>query len=349
MYWDPWNQIERRPFLKAALGSTLTEFLAQDVAQAGEKPRTVILFDDIYLQHDTGPGHSEAPGRCQAIMRALRQAPFAQRFREVKPRSAAFEEIYHCHTRQYVDFVKEDVESGAARLRTGDTPLCKQSLTVARAAVGGVLEGVDAVMGGKAERAFCVIRPPGHHAGPARGMGFCIFNNIALAARYAQKKHRVGKVLIADWDVHHGNGTQDIFYEDGTVFYFSTHQSPWYPGTGKAEETGAGKGRGTILNCPFAAGAGRKEILGAFQDRLLPAVNRFKPELVLISAGFDSRVDDPLGRFLLTDDDFADLTRIMLKMARQHAGGKLISVLEGGYGLSGLASAAAAHVRVLCQ
>jgi acetoin utilization deacetylase AcuC-like enzyme len=178
-------------------------------------------------------------------------------------------------------------------------------------------------------------------------MGFCLFDNIAIGARYAQRKYDVGRVLIADWDVHHGNGTQDIFYTDGSVFFFSTHQHPWYPGTGLPDETGEGKGAGMIMNCPFPAGSGRKEILGAFQEKLMPAAEKIKPELVLISAGFDSREGDPLGNFLLNDPDFADLTRVMLEIADKHAGGRLVSVLEGGYNLTGLASAARAHVQAL--
>jgi acetoin utilization deacetylase AcuC-like enzyme len=212
-----------------------------------------------------------------------------------------------------------------------------------------VLNAVDAVASGKAKNAFCVVRPPGHHATPDRGMGFCIFNSAAVAARYAQRKHGIGKVLIADWDVHHGNGTQDIFYSDGSVFFFSTHQHPWYPGTGMADETGEGPGRGATLNCPFPAGSGRKEILGAFREKLLPAADRFKPDLVMISAGFDSRLGDPLGRFTLGDEDFAELTAIMREIAGKHAGGRLISALEGGYNLAGLASAVLAHVQALSR
>jgi acetoin utilization deacetylase AcuC-like enzyme len=178
-------------------------------------------------------------------------------------------------------------------------------------------------------------------------MGFCMLNNAALAARYAQRRHGVERVLIVDWDVHHGNGTQDIFYTDPSVLFFSTHQWPLYPGTGRADETGEGAGLGTTMNFPFPAGSGRKEILGAVENSLEPEVERFRPELVLVSAGFDSREGDLLGRFTLTDGDFADLTRLVMRMADRHAGGRLVSVLEGGYNLSGLASAAAAHVGAL--
>jgi acetoin utilization deacetylase AcuC-like enzyme len=178
-------------------------------------------------------------------------------------------------------------------------------------------------------------------------MGFCIFNNVAIAARYAQKKHKIKRVLIADWDVHHGNGTQNIFYEDPSVFFFSTHLYPHYPGTGSEGETGSGSGRGTILNCPLPRGSGRTEIVGAFQEKLVPAADKFKPDLVLVSAGFDSRAGDPLGGFTLGDRDFAELTRIMLGIAEKHADGRLVSVLEGGYDLTGLASASAAHVKTL--
>jgi acetoin utilization deacetylase AcuC-like enzyme len=210
-----------------------------------------------------------------------------------------------------------------------------------------VLNAVDAVVERRARNAFCVVRPPGHHATTDRGMGFCIFNNVAVAARYAQGHYGMSRVLIADWDVHHGNGTQDIFYADGSVFFFSTHQHPWYPGTGRPQETGEGEGVGSTLNCPFPAGSGRAEILGAFQEHLPRVARAFRPDLVVISAGFDSRLGDPLGRFTLSDQDFADLTALMLEIADQYAGGRLVSVLEGGYDLNGLASAALAHVSAL--
>jgi acetoin utilization deacetylase AcuC-like enzyme len=202
-------------------------------------------------------------------------------------------------------------------------------------------------MENKIKNAFCVVRPPGHHANASRGMGFCIFNNIAIAARYAQKKYNLKKVLIVDWDVHHGNGTQDIFYEDPTVLFFSTHLYPHYPGSGQQSAIGSGAGKGTTINCPMPHGAGKREIIGAFEEILVPAADKFKPDIVLVSAGFDSRVGDPLGGFKLGDRNFAELTKIVLDIAQRHANGRLISTLEGGYSPSGLASACAAHVKAL--
>jgi acetoin utilization deacetylase AcuC-like enzyme len=178
-------------------------------------------------------------------------------------------------------------------------------------------------------------------------MGFCLFNNAAIAARHAQKKHGAERVVIIDWDVHHGNGTQDIFYHDSSVFYFSTHQSPWYPGTGAATETGEGKAKGTTLNCPFAGGAGMAEIGGAFREKFLPAMEKFRPDFVILSAGFDSRIDDPLGGFRLTDENFTELTKMMRELADKHAQGRLLSLLEGGYNVAGLAKAVAAHLKEL--
>ena len=281
------------------------------------------------------------------MLSGLRHAGLLGRLPRIESRAATDDELALCHTREYLELVKSEIGHGASMLSTGDTDVGRDSLEVARHAAGGVLNAVDAVFTGAAPNAFCVVRPPGHHATPNRAMGFCIFNNVAIAARYAQRKYGAERVLIADWDVHHGNGTQDIFYRDGTVLFFSTHQSPWYPGTGAANETGEGKGTGLIHNCPFPAGAGSAEILGAFRDILLPAAREFQPDVVLLSAGFDSRAGDPLGRFRLRDQDFAELTAMMLDVADRCAGGRLISVLEGGYDLDGLGAAAAAHVEAL--
>jgi acetoin utilization deacetylase AcuC-like enzyme len=260
-------------------------------------------------------------------------------------RRAELAEVTLCHDPDYIEDVLKLIASGETDLAGGDVSVCKESGEVALHAVGGVIDSVDAVLTGQVQNAFCAVRPPGHHARPAAVMGFCIFNNIAIAARHAQKQHGVDRVAIVDWDVHHGNGTQEIFYSDGSVLFFSTHQWPWYPGTGHSSETGEGKGAGLTLNCPLPAGSGRKEIVVAFRERLLPALKNFCPELLLISAGFDSRAGDPLGQFLLTDGDFADLTDMLLDFAAAGAcKGRVVSLLEGGYNLAGLGKAVASHV-----
>lgn len=309
--------------------------------------RTGLLADPISKEHDTGHGHPEQPLRFDAVVHALEESGLTPTLARIDSRAATEDEIALCHGRRYIATAKNEIHAGAHELSTGDTTVSIHSWEVALAAAGGVLNAVDAVVEARVENAFCVVRPPGHHARPDQGMGFCIFNNVAVAARYAQRKLGLAKVLIADWDVHHGNGTQDIFYADGSVFFFSTHQSPWYPFTGPANETGEGKGSHCTMNCPFPAGSGRSNIVGAFKERLRLAADLFRPDLVLISAGFDSRIADPLGQFILSDADFAELTGVMLEIAGVHAGGRLVSVLEGGYNLSGLASAAAAHVKAL--
>ncbi len=344
----------RRDIMKwaSALSGTLTGTLSgttmiADQIDAAERKPMALLLDPIYKEHDPGPGHPEQPARYDAVMRAIEDTGLQSRFQRVDVRVATDEEIALVHAPEYITKVRREIGSGAHQLSTGDTNVGRRSFEVAVRAVGGVLNAVDAVISGKASNAFCAVRPPGHHARPNQGMGFCIFNNIAIAARYAQRKHGLAKVMIADWDVHHGNGTQDTFYHDGSVFFMSTHQSPWYPGTGAANETGDGKGKGCTMNFPFAAGSGRGEILGVFRENLRSAADAFKPDLVMISAGFDSRRGDPLGQFTLADGDFTDLTKIMLEIAGTHANGRLVSVLEGGYNLSGLEAAAAAHVKAL--
>jgi acetoin utilization deacetylase AcuC-like enzyme len=232
-------------------------------------------------------------------------------------------------------------------LSTGDTRVSAESLDAALSASGGVLNAVDAVMTGKVKNAFCAVRPPGHHAGPARGMGFCIFNNVAIAARYVQKTYGVQRVLIVDQDYHHGNGTQDIFYEDGSVFYFSTHHYGAYPGTGAASETGRGQGAGKILNLPLPPGAGDAQFLEAFETKLVPAARAFRPDFILISAGFDAMRNDGLGVFDVTPQGFAAIARVVVNLANQLCQGRVVSVLEGGYRLDGLADSVVAHVRTL--
>jgi acetoin utilization deacetylase AcuC-like enzyme len=308
---------------------------------------TALLADPIYQQHDPGVGHPEQPARYTAAVQALDAAGLTAKLNRIPVRRASMDEVALCHTADYIRTVEADFAHGALELSTGDTNIGPKSLEVALDAVGGVLNAVDAVMEGEASNAFCIVRPPGHHATARRGMGFCIFNNVAIAARHALRRHGIERVLIADWDVHHGNGTQDIFYSDGSVLFFSTHQYPWYPGTGASYETGEGKGKGLTVNYPFPAGAGRKEIVGAFRGKLVEAADDFRPDLVLLSAGFDSRAGDPLGLFTLDDQDFADLTAVMREIAEKHADNRLVSVLEGGYALDGLGAAVAAHVRAL--
>jgi acetoin utilization deacetylase AcuC-like enzyme len=311
------------------------------------EPTTALVADPICREHLRGRRHPESPERFDAVMQALGAGGLTGGLLPLEPRSATLDELSLCHTREYMAIAQHDVANGQRHLSTGDTEIGPESWDVAARAAGGVLNAVDAVVGGRARNAFCAVRPPGHHANAGRGMGFCLFNNIAIAARYAQQRYGIGRALIVDWDVHHGNGTQDLFYADPSVFFFSTHQWPLYPGTGRVDETGTGAGEGTTLNFPFPAGSGRKQVLGAVLTALVPAMRSFRPELVLISAGFDSRIDDLLGQFTLTDEDFADLTEAVMEIADAYAGGRLISVLEGGYNLSGLASAAAAHVRAL--
>lgn len=341
------SHFTRRDLLKYSAGTLMLP--ATEASGAATAARSALLLDPVYGQHDPGAGHPEAPERYDAVTQALNQTGLTKSLGRIESRSATEDEIAACHSSAYIKTVKREIAAGAHELSTGDTSVGPRTWEVALKAVGGVLNAVDAVVSRKAGNAFCAVRPPGHHARPEQGMGFCVFNNIALAARHAQRKHGIERVLIADWDVHHGNGTQDIFYEDGSVFFFSVHQSPWYPGTGRADETGASKGANCTMNCPLPAGSGREQILEAFLHKLKPAADAFKPDLVLISAGFDSRKDDPLGRFTLADEDFAELTSLLLEVADKHAGGRLVSVLEGGYNLKGLASATTAHVQTLAR
>ncbi|HUB33751.1 MAG TPA: histone deacetylase [Bryobacteraceae bacterium] len=304
---------------------------------------TALSADPVCREHLTGRPHPEKPERFDAVMDAIPAAGM----QHLAPRTATEDELLLCHTPAYLRTARHDIETGHRYLSTGDTEIDARSWDAAARAAGGALNAIDAVANGRARNAFCVVRPPGHHATSNRGMGFCVLNNIALAARYAQQRHGLDRVLIVDWDVHHGNGTQDIFYTDASVFFFSTHQWPLYPGTGRHDETGEGAGQGATMNFPFPAGSGRAQVLGAVEKSLMPAADRFRPDLVLISAGFDSRAGDLLGNFTLSDQDFTDLTLRVMEIADRHAGGRVVSILEGGYNLQGLARAAAAHVTAL--
>ena len=303
--------------------------------------RTALLLDDFLMRHLTEVGHPERPERLVVIQKAL------ESFKDVvllSARRADLVDVTLCHESSYIEGVLSIIAAGETELAGGDVSVSQESGEVALHAVGGVLDTIDAVLSGRVQNAFCAVRPPGHHARPAAAMGFCLFNNVALAACHAQKEHALERVAIIDWDVHHGNGTQEIFYSDNSVLFFSTHQWPWYPGTGHASERGEGNGFGFTINCPLPAGSGRTEFMEAFRTRLLPALKDFRPELLLISAGFDSRAGDPLGQFLLTDRDFADLTDMLLDFAAGACNGRLVSVLEGGYNLAGLGKAVASHV-----
>lgn len=318
---------------------------------AGEaNPEVALVMNDLVLGHETGPGHPERPERFEAIRDRLNGEGLTERMTRVEMRTATDAELRRVHSDKYLHTVEEDIAMGHDVLRTGDTVVSPESEKIARSVAGGILNATDAICesGNPVKRAFCAVRPPGHHATPEKGMGFCIYSNAALAARHAQEVHGLERVFIFDWDVHHGNGTQDCFYDDGSVFFASVHQHPWYPGTGMANETGAGEGKGTTANFPLPSGSGGEEIVKkALQETLLPHVLEYKPDLIIISAGFDSRDGDPLGGFRLTDEDFAEMTRILMDFAEKHSGGRLLSVLEGGYALDGLARATEAHVRAL--
>lgn len=313
----------------------------------GGRSGTGTVCDPFYREHQTSMGHPERPERYDAVLTGIAEARRKHRLADLRARDATESELRFCHTPEYIAAVREDVETGRFALRTGDTDICAASYDVAVRAAGGALAAVEAVLAGTVRNAFCALRPPGHHACANRGMGFCMFNNAALAARHAQRQGGLERILIADWDVHHGNGTQSIFYNDPSVFYFSAHQWPSYPGTGRAGETGSGAGRGTTLNCPQAVGAGRKEVMDAFEGKLRSAMQRFRPQFVIVSAGFDGEAGDPLGGFGLEPADFSNLTRCVVRIAGEYADGRLVSVLEGGYRLAGLAACTAAHLAAL--
>jgi acetoin utilization deacetylase AcuC-like enzyme len=268
-------------------------------------------------------------------------------FVKVPGRAASVSEVLLAHEAWYHDVVYQDVESFADQLRTGDTAICIDSYEVALEASGAVLEAVDFVMRGDLDSVFCAVRPPGHHATATRGMGFCIFNHVAVAARYLQKRHGLQRIAIIDWDVHHGNGTEAIFIEDPSVLYVSLHEQGIYPFTGQSVEQGRGAGEGFTLNLPLPGNSDGVPALRAWEERITPAIDAFQPEFLLVSAGFDAREQDPIGGLRWSDETFAEMTRRCVHHAETWCGGRIVSVLEGGYNPAGLAAAAVAHVRAL--
>lgn len=306
------------------------------------------LCDPRFKTHDTGPHHPETARRIDAVYTAANPLLEAGLLAAVQPTPATLAQITAVHTEKYAHLAEHEIGLGLPELSTGDTVVCPASWDAALLAAGAACQAVDLVATGKYRHAFAAPRPPGHHAEADRGMGFCVFNNVAVAARHAQRVHGLSRVLVVDWDVHHGNGTQFVFYDDPSVLVFSTHQAGLYPPhTGWDTEAGEGDGVGYNINRPVRPRAGRAEILGAFEADLATAAAKFNPDLVMISAGFDSRVQDPLGDLRLTDDDFADLTCLMQAIANDCCNGKLVSVLEGGYSLPGLTAACDAHLQAL--
>ena len=311
--------------------------------------RTGLVYHPDYLKHEPGGGHPENPQRLRSIIEHLKQVSLWTQLTPIEPAIAPEELLELVHTKEYIERVKWTSQQGFGCLDLGDTLVSKLSFAVARLAVGGVLKAVDAVMEGSLDNAFAAIRPPGHHAERDGAMGFCLFNNVAIAARYLQQNWHLERVLIVDWDVHHGNGTQHIFEEDPTVFYFSTHQYPYYPGTGSNTEKGKGKGEGYTLNIPLPSGSNEEDYLSAFQQGLVPAALSFKPDFILVSAGFDAHKDDPLAGMRLTEDSYYHLTQIIKRIASDTCQGRIVSLLEGGYNLLSLSRSVQKHLNALVE
>lgn len=308
--------------------------------------KTGLVYHDDYLKHETGDGHPENPKRLLHLMDHLKGTKIWNDLELIKPYNPSPRWIKLVHSSAYIKSIEEACKNGIEML-DADTTISKDSYNVALLAVGGILAAVDAVIKKRLKNVFCAVRPPGHHAEHERAMGFCIFNNITVAAKYIQKKHNLKKVLIVDWDAHHGNGTQSAFYQDPSVYYFSVHQFPHYPGTGKEDEIGEREGTGFTLNMPMAAGSGDLEYLEAFENILSPAAQKFFPDFILISAGFDGHKDDPLSNLNLTSTGYERLTQVILDLAEKCCQGKVVSVLEGGYNLKAFSESVEAHLSAL--
>jgi acetoin utilization deacetylase AcuC-like enzyme len=310
---------------------------------------TLLYTDPLFLQHHTGH-HPERPARLEAISARLEQAGLAARCRAGSYEPLSEGQVRALHSPAMIDRVRRLAAEGGGHLNP-DTPISAASFHVALAAAGACVSAVDAVLRGEDRTALCLVRPPGHHATPTTSMGFCLFNNVALAAHRARSEHGPDRILIVDFDVHHGNGTQDIFYADGGVYFLSIHRYGWgfYPGTGARDETGTGPGLGTTRNVPVAYGTRRRDYHGAFANALEEMADACRPELVLVSAGFDAHARDPIGSLGLETEDFETLTHRIREVAEVHAAGRLVSCLEGGYDLEALAESVQAHLEELLR
>jgi acetoin utilization deacetylase AcuC-like enzyme len=317
--------------------------------KGGEMNRTGIVKDDRYMDHVMDPGHPESPERLRVIYKMLEEPEMKGFLEEVNPRPAAREELEMVHSPAYIDQVSQTAGKPYYRLDM-DTSTCAKSYETALLAAGGLLELIKAVMEGRLNNGFALVRPPGHHAERDRAMGFCLFNNIAIGALYAIKQFSLERVLIVDWDVHHGNGTQNSFYEDPRVLFFSTHRYGFfYPGTGSAKEVGKGKGLGFTVNVPLSTGVGDAEYGNIFEKLLKPIALEYRPQLVLVSAGFDTHYDDPLGGMEVTEKGFARMTQILMEIAEATAQKRLVITLEGGYDVSGQGRSVKAVLKELAQ
>jgi acetoin utilization deacetylase AcuC-like enzyme len=308
---------------------------------------TTYCYDEFNLNHDS-PGHPENARRLALTWALLQEQGILAKLARVPCEEADLGIITQVHGRGYVERLATMAQAGGGHLDP-DTYVTPDSYRAARLAVGGLLGIVDEVMAGRAQNGFALVRPPGHHARPHQGMGFCLFANVAIAARYAQTHHRAERVLIVDFDVHHGNGTQEIFYDDPSVLFFSVHQFPYYPGTGSRDERGTGPGEGYTLNAPLPAGAGDGAYLAAFEQILTPAAREFQPDLILLSAGYDAHWRDPLGGHLVSIPGYARLVSHLIDLADELCGGRLLCALEGGYNLDVLPSAILTTLNILSQ